>query len=381
MLLFAGANIVTTTLVTGASLGGAFSFRDACVLIAVGTLLGTAPIAVLARLGPRYGLPSMVLLRRPFGNGGAAAISVLLVLTNFAWIALNNVIATDAMVGLLGGPPWLWSLGVGAVAIAVALTGPRAMALFDRVAVPLLLLVGVALTVALFGEAGREALARPGAGGRLFDGLDIVVGYQISWSLMFADYTRFQVRERSATLSVLAGLSLSSAWLMTVGVGAGIAGGGNSPTQMILGLGLPVSALLLMALSTITTNFVNIFLSSLAVKNLWPQAPGRPTVLAIGIVGTLFGILSPRLLDAYASFMGWIATFLLPIVAITAVHFFVLRRNREEPAQRSAWPLSAVAAWLAGVVTYQGLQALSVGATIPTLAVTAVAYFALGRRT
>ncbi|MEE8277235.1 MAG: cytosine permease, partial [Thermoanaerobaculia bacterium] len=88
LLLFAGANIVSTTLVTGGSLAEGFSLAQALVLIAVGIVVGTAPIGLLAALGPRYGLPSMVLLRHPFGRVGAAAISLLLVVTNFAWIAL-----------------------------------------------------------------------------------------------------------------------------------------------------------------------------------------------------------------------------------------------------------------------------------------------------
>ena len=76
LLLFLGANIVSTTLVTGGSLAGDFSLAEALILIALGIVLGTAPIALLATLGPRYGLPSMVLLRHPFGRTGAAAISV-----------------------------------------------------------------------------------------------------------------------------------------------------------------------------------------------------------------------------------------------------------------------------------------------------------------
>ncbi|HKI87348.1 MAG TPA: cytosine permease, partial [Thermoanaerobaculia bacterium] len=160
LLLFAGANVVTTTLVTGGSLAPAFSFKQAVLLVIVGTAVGTVPIAVLARLGPRYGLPTMVLLRHPFGRRGAATISLLLILTNFAWIALNNVIAAEAMEKLLGGKNWLWSLAVGGVAVAIAVTGPKAMALFDKVAVPLLAVVGVGITWALFGAAGRAALSR-----------------------------------------------------------------------------------------------------------------------------------------------------------------------------------------------------------------------------
>src|SRR5688572_5794974 len=92
LLVFAGANIVTTTLVTGGSIATAFSWPQTMLVIVAGTLGGTALVALLATLGPRHALPTMVLLRRPFGDGGAVLVSLLLVLTNFAWIALNNVI-------------------------------------------------------------------------------------------------------------------------------------------------------------------------------------------------------------------------------------------------------------------------------------------------
>ncbi|MDH3746108.1 MAG: cytosine permease [Acidobacteriota bacterium] len=374
VLLFAGANIVTTTLVTGGSLSESFSFLQSALLVGFGVVIGTLPIALLARLGPRFGLPTMVLLRHPFGRLGAGAISLILILTNFAWIALNNVIAAEAMATLVGGSEWQWNLVVGAIAIGVALTGPRAMALFDRLAVPLMVIVGLGLTVALFGEAGREVLSRPGTGTlALLAGLDIVVGYQISWSLMFADYTRFQTSARSASLAVFLGMTLSSLWLMTVGVGAGIAGGGNSPTEMILGLGLPLGALLLMALSAITTNFVNIYLSSLAVKNLWGGAPERITVLAVGSIGVALGLFSPRLLDRYAGFMELIATLLLPIVAVAAVHFFGRIGHPKDVSAPPAWSWTAALSWLAGVLTYQNLPA-DLGATVPTLLVTALVY-------
>ena len=378
-LLFAGANVVTTTLVTGGALIPGYSFREALLLIVAGVSLGTLPIALLARLGPRYGLPSMVVLRHPFGRGGAALISLLLVVTNFAWIALNNVIAAEALNTLAPGPGWVWNLIVGLAAVAVAMVGPRAMILFDRVAIPMMLVVGAGLTWVLFGTEGRTALAgATGAGVGLLVGLDTVVGYQVSWSLMFADYTRFQSRERRASQAVFLGMTLSSLWLMTVGAGAAVVGGGSSPTEMILGMGLPLGALLLMALSAITTNFVNIYLSSLALRNLWPDTPPRTTVLVIGTVGTVLGLASPQLLDRYAGFMGWIATMLLPIVAITLLHF---ARAVRDPLAAPGWRISALGAWLAGVATYQAVQRLlpDVGATLPTLAVTAVAYALLRR--
>ncbi len=391
-LLFAGANVVSTTLVTGGSLGVAAPWSTILIAVLGGVLLGTIPIALLARLGPRFGLPSMVLLREVFGERGAGGVAAILVLTNFAWIALNNVIAASALERLTGGSAQLWSLAVGLLAVIVAATGPRAMAVFDRVAVPLMAVIGVWLTVRLLqigapGPSGAAAAAALSP----WRALDVVVGYQVSWSLMFADYTRYQKRESRASLAVLLGLTLSSAWLMLVGARSAQIGGGSDPSGMILGLGLPLAALAVVVLSTVTTNFVNLYLSSLAVKSLWPRAPALPTVLAIGAIGTTFSLLSPRLLDSYASFMGLLGTLLLPIVAVTLVHFFLLPRlsprgrNDESDTRGEAPPrvrLSAVVAWAAGVLIHRVLGAgvlaelWSFGATVPTLLVAAATYVA-----
>lgn len=376
-LLFAGANIVTTTLVTGGALGTSHPWREVLLTVGVGILVGTLPIALLARLGPRYGLPSMVLLRSVFGTLGAAGVSLILVLTNFAWIALNNVIAASALEGLVGGRAIGWSLLVGLLAIAVAALGPRSMALFDRVAVPLMALIGALLTLRLLQVDRGTATLGFDTGAGFFSGLDLIVGYQVSWSLMFADYTRFQSRERSASLSVLLGLCLTSSWLMLVGARSAQLGGGSDPTDMILGLGLPAIALIIVALSTITTNFVNLFISGLALRNLWPGAPERGTILAVGAIGTALGLASPGLLDSYAGYMGLLGTLFLPLVAITLVHF----SGRQAPSfehtlDPPALRFSAIVAWALGVITYQTVSRVwpEVGATIPTLVVSALAY-------
>ncbi len=376
-LLFAGANVVTSTLITGGTLGlMGGSVKQLVGIALLGVVIGTLPIAILARLGPRTGLPTMVLLRQPFGLMGAGAIAFLLVITNFAWIALNNVVAAQAMTAIVGGEQWAWSLIVGVAATVLALGGERVMALFDRVAVPLLAVLGVWLTWKLVGMIGSDGgLAEPQTRARVAPllALDLVVGYQVSWSLMFADYTRFQRRESQATRSVLFGLSATSVWLMIVGLAAArhTGDGANDPTSMILGLGLPVTALALVALSTITTNFVNLFLSGLAVRNLVPRARPVPVVVAIGVIGTALGIVSGGFLDSYAGFMGTLATLLLPIVAVALVHFFgggTRASAQSEPALPSLhW--RGVLAWMAGCATYQACVALGWGATLPTLLV------------
>ena len=60
--LFAGANIVTTTLVTGGALGVRASSGRALVIVLLGVVVGTLPLALLARMGPRYGESEPMLL-------------------------------------------------------------------------------------------------------------------------------------------------------------------------------------------------------------------------------------------------------------------------------------------------------------------------------
>ena len=128
-LIIAGANLVATTLQTGASLAPAFGLRQAALLVGAGVVLGTALVAALTPLGPRLGVPSVVACRAALGLRGGALVSLILYVTNFAWIAVNNVIAASACARVFGGPgsERFWAFGLGVLATAVVAGGPRAV--------------------------------------------------------------------------------------------------------------------------------------------------------------------------------------------------------------------------------------------------------------
>ena len=102
-LIFAAANIVATTLQTGAVLGARYGRTDVVVLVVAGACFGASLVAMLAPVGSRTGVPSMIAARAPLGYRGAQVVSGLLYLTNFAWIAVNNTIAASVCAQVLGG--------------------------------------------------------------------------------------------------------------------------------------------------------------------------------------------------------------------------------------------------------------------------------------
>src|SRR5882762_785017 len=154
-LIFVGANVVATTFQVGASLSPSFSLAETLVLVVVGNVAGAALVAALAPLGPRLRVPSIIAARPALGFAGAGLVAVVLYVSNFAWIALNNVIAASACArvgaawfGPAAGSQTAWAILLGLLATLVVWLGPRAVARADRIAVPSMVLVAVALTIA-----------------------------------------------------------------------------------------------------------------------------------------------------------------------------------------------------------------------------------------
>jgi purine-cytosine permease-like protein len=374
---------VATTLVTGASLLPAFSVREALGLIVAGTVLGSALVAALAPVGSRLGVPSVIAARAALGRTGAAALALLLYLTNFAWIALNNVIAASACAAAWGGPGTrrAWAVALGLLSTAVVALGPRAVGRADRVAVPLMLAAAGGLLWRCL-QQPSAAFAGPGDGSLSWiRGLDVVIAYQVSWILMFADYSRFTASGRRSALAVFLGLAVTSLWFMPLGTLAARVAGSPEPGDMISALRLPVAGALLMALGTLTTNFVNIYLSALAWKSLVPRTSAAVSIWSIGLVGSLLSLFSGTWLDRYADLMLVLGGLLVPVGGILLARFFWMRDAVDVDSLYDAPPaveVPALVAWALGAAAYYA--ASSLGGTLPSLAVSAVSYRVLAPR-
>ncbi len=154
-LIFAAANVVATTMQTGAALGLRYGGSQAIAIALAGAVFGALLVAALAPVGSRTGMPSMIAARAPLGYRGAQIVSGLLYLTNFAWIAINNQIAASACAQVLGGPDSarIWAAILGVAAVIVVARGPRAVGYADRIAVPMMAIAGGVLTYAVFTTA------------------------------------------------------------------------------------------------------------------------------------------------------------------------------------------------------------------------------------
>ena len=384
-LIFAAANVVATTMQTGAALGLRYGGSQPIGIALSGAVFGALLVAVLAPVGSRTGVPSMIAARAPLGYRGAQVVSGLLYLTNFAWIAVNNQIAASACAQVLGGPgsARIWAAVLGIAAILVVARGPRAVGYADRIAVPMMAISGAVLTYAAFTHSplapvAPVALEAPSS----LWGLDVVIGYQVSWLLMFADYSRYTRSGRAAATAVFAGLAVPALWLMPVGWNLARIAGSDDPGTMLAAAGVGWWTAILITLASVTTNFVNIYLSSLAWRTLAPRSTGAGSIWTIGLVGTALGLVSSGWLTRFAELMVLLGSILVPVGGVFLAHFVAMRKPLDLARiyERTALPAfnwAGIVAWIAGFIVYR--LAAPIGATLPSLATSMIVYALLER--
>ena len=203
---------------------------------------------------------------------------------------------------------------------------------------------------------------------------------------MFADYPRYTADARRGGFAVFAGLAIAALWFMPIGLVTARLAGSADPGAMVAVTGFGRWGAVLVALATLTTNFVNIYMSALAWKSLRPQTRDQAAIWTIGLVGTLLSLAGGVWLERFADFMLLIGGTLVPIGGILFAQFVLLRREPvvedlyRDPGPYTAgggWLPAGCVAWAAGAVTYY--LTASIGATLPTLLVSVLTHTALSR--
>lgn len=391
-LIFAGANIVATTLQIGASVTG-FSWPVAMLVIAAGTVGGAWLVAALSPVGSRMRVPSIVASRAALGFHGAQIVALLLFVTNFAWIAVNNVIAASIVARLVSGPSAdhqaEWAVAIGLIATITVLGGPKAVGLADRFAVPAMFLAGIAMTIACLRVEWPAFTGAPATLVDILRGFDWPFGYQTTWLLMFADYSRYSRSGRQSTWAVFAGLGVTALWFMPLGLIASMVARSSDPGTMVFALGLGWWGGLLIVLGTLTTNFVNIYMSALALKSLRPATGNRTSIWLIGGIGAALSVMNTVWIEQFANFIGVLAGIFVPIGGLLVAHFLILKRTHRAadlyPGSSGSapavglWSTAGMTSWIAGAAVFY--LARPIGGTAPSLVTSILIYLALTRAT
>ena len=163
-------NLEFATIFVGmlAVLAFGMTFWQAVAGIMVGTGLGAVAHFLLSARGPLHGVPQMVMARLAFGFRGNAVPAVLMSITaGVGWFATNSVSGAFALSTLFGFAPLVGLVIIVAAQTVLAFFGHNLVQAFERFSFPVLAVIFLAASLAVFAHAdlGNAAPAADGVGG------------------------------------------------------------------------------------------------------------------------------------------------------------------------------------------------------------------------
>jgi len=365
-VLWGDLSVGLLVMVTGALLVPALGLPRALLAVVVGSAIGCLPLALAGLAGEREGVPSMVLFRPVLGRVGSYLPSALNLVQLVGWTAVEfwamaevaNVASRRAF-GLDAFHGWL--VVVAVVCTALAAGGPVLVVRrwLERFGIYVLIGTAVWITARVLAEADLGSLWRaPGRGGLPFWlAVDLVVVMPISWLPLAADYNRFAASAGRGFAGTYWGYLVGNVWFYGLGALLVVAAGASAD---VVGIGSSIVAvaggpLLLLALLVGESDnaFADIYSSAVSSQNVAPEVSQRRLIAVVGGIGLVLALAFS--MERYELFLLLIGSVFVPLFAVFAADYFVLRRGRYGEDALFAdtgvrW--IALVPWAAGFVLY-----------------------------
>lgn len=383
LLLLSGYCIATWSYTQGAYLATLVGFRQLLVSAFFGAVFLLCLYQLPVILSVRYGIDIWVWLRAVFGGRGVMVMTAVIILINYPWYAVCADLFASSMVRLAGLMGWELTgaahplLGLACVLLGtlLALRGPRAMGLVNRVLVPLLLVVGVLVVIVGFRAVPPSVIwnYRPSGSNSFSYLISVEANFAFVITLVggMAGVPRLVRSERAGLWAGILGQGLAGSFFVVIGAVMAIATGYvtgqmvEDPTLMLATLAAPPMALcslLLVAFANMGTQAVGAYLYGVMLKSAFRTASYK-VILAVLTVYACGLVLWGGVVDYFGSFLTLSASIYAPLAALLFVDFFLVRRQKL--ALRSAYGLPGHTAYhYTGGFNWVGLTCVAAGAAL-----------------
>ena len=392
------ANVAVPRLMIGGQLIE-MGFWSMLAMITIGNCIIFIPLLALGDIGYKVKIPTMAATRFTFGIKGSYLPSIANGVQLLGWAANVTVIcgsSIDAIISNMTGYSnlMLWIIITAIAQLIITAYGFRSITWLQRVSVPLLLLLSIVTVVIVFKEYGFNVISSytPVAPIGIMIGVDILAANAFAWGPMVCDYTRYAKSGAEAGVGTLVGSLVGAASFMFVGGISFIATGSANPVDFLLTQGLGIPALLIIILSSVTTNVVNLYSSGISFVNVFSKVEPWKIIVPLGVVVGLIAII-PNLIGHFITFLIIVGAIFVPLIGIMLVDFCIIKKKSVDVRQvlvedssskywfNNGFNWSALCVWFAGIIIYNLFSHVcpAVGACVPTLIVVCVIYYIVGK--
>lgn len=378
-VLWGDLGVGLLVLVAGALLVPGLSLAEAFAAIVVGSVVGSALLALAGYIGAAAGVPTMVLTRSVLGVRGSYLASALNVLQLVGWATFEIYVMAQLASAILKGPLGIdtyavWALAFAALAAAMAIGGPLLVVRqwLKKFAVWVMLATSVWLVVYVIGTYDVPALlAQQGTGDLAFwAAVDLVIAMPVSWFPLVADYNRFARRPGASFWGTFVGYTLANAAFFALGALL-VRALGTGPFELTGALVSALGALALgwLALAIILVDetdqaFANVYSSAVSIQNVVQRVPQQALVAGVAALALVLALAVS--VAEYEIFLFLIGALFVPLLGIVAADFLLVARRSyatDEFYRRGGaywysggFNVAAIAVWVLGFAVYQWLS-------------------------
>jgi len=380
-LLWAGGNTCLATIFTGGIIGPRLGILNSIMIILIASAIGGFLLGLVAVLGERKGLPTMVLTRNVVTIKGSYLASILNAIQLIGWTSIllyaSAEAASQALKALFGETPisniMVWIIVIGVIETIYTIIGPEKWILYQRIAVTTLLIVLAYETYALLNYmlSNPIELSFQANFTDFLWSFDMVLATAISWAPLVADYSRFAKTSLGAMFGTWWGYTITSYVLYSIGVLAAVITKAylGDPTQVAISLGLEMFVFIFIAISAITTNLLNIYSAVISTMNVFHKANYRVLVIFYGGISTILALF-PVFFLYFEEFLYYIGSVFVPLIAILITHYLYLERIKKPASKVKTIGLIS---WITGIsISLLVVKFVGFGATLIALIITSI---------
>jgi nucleobase:cation symporter-1, NCS1 family len=367
-----GANTCALALVFGGlAISFGLSLGWAIVAILVGTAVGAAVAAFHALQGPQLGVPQLIQSRGQFGFYGATVFFLATYLLQFGYMAAQVVVQgylLNTAFPALSIPAWMAICVVPTIVLATF--GYNLVHAWQRyitiVVAVMVTIIAIQSIVYSGGHHSGAAFAAPSAA-TFMTVISLFFIAAASWSPNVSDYSRYlpeDVRFGPTFSAIFFGIFLGWAAISCIGslvVWQIPTGSLYAAIQTITGKW----ALVLLAISLISTNTVNTYTGMLSVVSTistfrrvpvkqWLRILGIALMVAAALIAAIAGYTS--FLNSLENFLDVLIFVFVPWSAINLTDFYFVRKGRYDvdsfftpKGVYGGWQMKAIICYLIGL--------------------------------
>ena len=359
-IIWFGVAISVSEIEAGIEIGAAAARDSLWLPLVLGHILGGILLFFVGLIGARVRLNAMETTKSTFGKYGSKFFAALNTFQLLAWVAVLNAQGASALAGLnlpISFP--LTCVILAALIAAWVYVGIRRSANVTTVVMAALTVLLAILSVKLFGLGSGSSSVASAAGAattgtaataaalKFWNIFEISIAMPISWLPVISDYTKDAEKPVKATAISAIAYTFASLWMYILGIEISGIGANNNIAQAILLAGLGIPGIIIVVLSTVTTNFLAANSAGESSKAIYSKINPKIAGIVVSLLSAALAI--SGIMEHYISFLYLIASVFAPMAAVLLVSFYFSKKRSES---LGVW-LWNIFAWLAGFIAYQ----------------------------